>query len=113
MSIEKVVTLLGVLTALLMLLQGYDWWKKRQAKSSVDVVSSAVHLLKPYQEEVDRLRGSLVTANSQIIELTRELNTAQSKADDLNNQLVDAQAELGFLRSQVKIMSIQLGKDTK
>jgi uncharacterized coiled-coil DUF342 family protein len=108
MKLETIVTLLGIATALLVLVQGYDWWKKRQNKSSTDVVSSAMQLLTPYQVEVDRLRASLGKANDQILDLTVKLNNAETRADNLNNQLVDAQTEVGYLRTQVKVLSQQL-----
>jgi cell division septum initiation protein DivIVA len=104
MNVETIVTLLGIGTAIIAFGQGYDWWKKRQSKSSVDVVSSAIQLLKPYQEEVSRLQG-------QVTNLTVQLQAAQNRADDLNIQLIDAQTEVRFLRAQVKTFSRQLGDD--
>lgn len=111
MELKTIVILLGVLTALLTLLQGYDWWKKRQSKSSIDVVNSAMQLLKPYQEEAESLRKNLEKANDQILDLSMKLNAAQTEAKELSTQLVDAQAEVGYLRTQVRILSQQLSKD--
>lgn len=111
MNIELVVTILGVGTSLLVLKQGYEWWKNRNSKTSVDVVSSAVQLLKPYREEVEALRKSLQGANQQIRELTDKLTAAETRAFRLNNELADAQLEVRILQGQVKTMSLMLGKD--
>lgn len=110
-KLEYIVTGIGLVTSIIVIAQGYSWWKNKQSKSSVDVVTSAVQLLRPYQEEVDRLSKKLETANSQILDMTQKLNNAENRANDLNNLLVDAQAEVGYLRTQVKVLSKQLEKD--
>ncbi len=112
MKLETVVLLLGVGTAFIALFQGYDWWKNKQSKSSINIVDSAIQLLKPYQQEVEELRASLQKANTQIYDLTQTLNAAETRANILNNRLADAQSEVGYLRTQVKILSQQLGDDS-
>jgi chromosome segregation ATPase len=105
---EQVGWIIGILTVLCTLYATYDMWRKRRTSPPADVVSSAVELLKPYQEEVKTLRTDLNKANQTIRILNNELEKAQTHAELLNSQLADAQAEVGFLKVQVRTMSIQL-----
>lgn len=98
----------GGFTLLCTLYAAYDLWKKRHAASSVDVVSSAVELLKPYKEEVSSLRKDLQKANTVIDNLNDKLEKAENRADQLNSQLVDAQTEVGYLKVQVRLLSNQI-----
>lgn len=111
MNLEILVGLLTILTLVLALIQGYDWFKKRNSKASMDVVTSAMQLLKPYQDEVDILRGNLQNANTQITDLTKKLNAAEARAEELNKQLVDAQSEVSYLRVQVNVLTKRLSKE--
>lgn len=103
----------AVLSALATLYALYDLWRKRKTSNSIEVISSAVALLKPYKDEVSQLRRDLTDANLTIADLSRRLSLADLKASSLNTELENARVELAYLRMQVHTLTVQLSESSK
>src|SRR5438067_421574 len=104
MTVGTWVSVIGVLSVLLSIYTGYDYWRKRQSTRSTDVVSSALQLLEPYKLEVAKLQTELSSARATIREM-------EQRSIKLSNQLFEAQREVSFLRIQVDIMRDRLPKE--
>jgi chromosome segregation ATPase len=103
----------AVLSGLATMYAIYDLWRKRKTSNSIEVISSAVALLKPYKDEVSQLRKDLTDANLTIAGLSNRLSEAELRASNLNTELENARVELAYMRMQVHTLTVQLSESAK
>lgn len=105
------ITIISIATGIVTLYTGYEVWRKRQVSKSLDVVTSAIQLLQPYREEVEKVRTELVRASATIEEMTNRLHKAEVRAEELSKELDYARSEVNFLRVQVDMLKNNVKED--
>lgn len=105
MSLTLIVSLIGLLSVGSAVYTGIDLWRKRTLSTSVEVVSSAVQLLKPYKEELAEVNSQLANARVTIKDLGTKLDAAELRAHKLSLELDSARSEISYLRAQVNLLT--------